>query len=370
MQRLRGGGAGRSSLATGLRSEFTSPATEGAGLSQAWRRRLTVALVCMALFNDMVQVSMLTPIIPTLIASPPPLGVSERAEVAMGLLFASKDICQLAAAPLAGWLTSRHSSHAALCLSTAGLGLATISFAEASTFTQLLIARGCQGAASAATMSGGLSLIAETHPEAIRGQAMGVAYTGLALGVLCGPLVGGLLFQRFGRRATFHLAGAFVLANALAQVLLMTSCPPTFLERKNGDSDEKKSLAAMSSVRKLLSNGHVLAVFWATVAVNGVLGMLKPVSQMILDREFQMGMVSRSLVISVATVTYVSTTPVAGYLSDRVPRARLLSLSLVLMALSTLALSLRFLGFFTIIVACALVGSSAAFSGSVGTSLY
>jgi DHA1 family solute carrier family 18 vesicular amine transporter 1/2 len=321
-----------------------------------WRRRLTVLLVSLALFNDMLQLSMLTPIIPSLIASPPPLGVRENSEVAMGLLFAIKDVCQLTAAPVAGWLTSRHSSHAALCISTAGLGLATISFAEATTFTQLLVARGCQGAASAATMSGGLSLIAETHSEANRGRAMGIAYTGLALGVMSGPLVGGLLFQRMGRRATFHLAGAFVLANALAQVLLMASCPPTFLKHQ-----DKKSSVALSSIFKLLSNADVLAVAASTVAVNGVLGMLKPLSQLILDREFQMGVVARSLVISVATVTYVGTTPIAGILSDSVPRARLLSLSLVLMALSTLALALRCLGFWTIIVACGLVGSSAAF---------
>jgi MFS family permease len=40
-------------------------------------------------------------------------------------------------------------------------------------------------------MSGGMSLIAETHPAAIRGTAIGLAYSGLAIGVLCGPLLGG-----------------------------------------------------------------------------------------------------------------------------------------------------------------------------------
>ena len=86
---------------------------EAGGAGRALRRQLTVLLVAMALFNDMLQLSMLTPIIPSLIASPPPLGVSSNGQVAMGLLFASKDICQLSAAPLAAILISRYSSRLA-----------------------------------------------------------------------------------------------------------------------------------------------------------------------------------------------------------------------------------------------------------------
>ena len=168
---------------------------------------------------------MLTPIIPALIASPPPLGVVANGEMAMGLLFASKDICQLAAAPLAGVLTQSCSSHTALLISTVGLGIATMIFAEGTTFRSLLLARGAQGAASAAIMSGGFSLIAETLSMGARGAAMSAAYAGLAMGVLCGPLIGGLLFEKLGRRATFRLAATIVLANALAQTGLIVFSP-------------------------------------------------------------------------------------------------------------------------------------------------
>lgn len=129
--------------------------------------------------------------------------------MALGLFFASKDICQMTFAPLAGILTSKTSANTALILSTVGLGLATFVFAEATTFWQLLVARGAQGAASAAVMCGrGLSLIAETHPQDIRGSAMGLAQSGLALGLLLSPLIGGLLFERLGRANTFRLAAS------------------------------------------------------------------------------------------------------------------------------------------------------------------
>jgi hypothetical protein len=111
------------------------------------RRRSTVlVLVALALFNDALQCTMLAPIIHTLVVdSPPPLGVTSNGEIALGIFFASKDICQLTFAPLAGILTARTSPNAALILSTAGLGLATFVFAEAKTFPQLLLARGAQG---------------------------------------------------------------------------------------------------------------------------------------------------------------------------------------------------------------------------------
>ena len=224
--------------------------------------------------------------------------------------------------------------------------------AEGTTFRQLLVARGCQGAASAAIMSGGLSLIAETQPAHSRGRALALAYTGLALGVLSGPLVGGLLFERLGRRRTFYLAGSVVLVNALAQMPLLYESPASLLAPEHarearatsppgskGGANKAPSSSATAYLR-LLSHPHVLAVCvrrqwilanhafahtaicWhtlctcthshthththtythththkhkqvalSTVAINGVLGLLKPLSQLVLDHEFAMGMV-------------------------------------------------------------------------------
>jgi hypothetical protein len=93
-------------------------------------QRLTVLVVGVALFNDFMLITMLVPIIPQLLKSPPPLGVERNSEVAMGVLFASKDICQLAFAPLAGMLTTHGSSHTALIWSTVGLAISTVACEE------------------------------------------------------------------------------------------------------------------------------------------------------------------------------------------------------------------------------------------------
>ena len=339
------------------------------GLSETKRRRLTVLLVAMALFNDTLQLTMLLPIIPTLVSSPPPLGLEANAEIAMGVFFASKDICQLAFAPLAGYLTARTSSNVALTVSTVALGLATLVFASCTTFRQLLLARSMQGAASAAVLCGGLSLIAETHSVEARGSAMAMAYSGLALGVLCGPLIGGWLFHKLGRHKTFSLAGILVLANAAAQVALMVLAPPAKMLQ---DSKNKKEAitTVFGSFRTMFANREVLAVAGAIFAVHAVVGVVKPLSQVVLEREFGMAIVQRSLVITVATAAYLIGTPIAGYMSDRMSRPRLVGISLMLAGLSTLAFALRGIfgiAMFSLCMGC--LGLSLAWNGSVAQAL-
>lgn len=211
-----------------------------------------------------------------------------------------------------------------------------------------------------------MSLIAETQPVEHRGAAMGVAYTGLALGVLCGPLIGGLLFEKLGRQRTFRLAAAIVLANALAQTALMVFAPAvkTIVDETK---EAEPSLAA--SLRTMFSNREVLAVAAAIFCVNGVVGVIKPLSQVVLDREFNMSIVNRSFVITIATFTYLLGTPIAGYLSDRMPKARLVSFSLLLMSLSTVFFSLRGLGLWAFFICVGLLGLAMAFNGSVTQAL-
>ena len=282
----------------------------------------------------------------------------------------------MAFAPIAGILTSKTSSNTALILSTAGLGLATFVFAEATTFRQLLFARGAQGAASAAVMCGGLSLIAETHPQNIRGSAMGLAQSGLALGLLCGPLIGGLLFQRLGRVKTFRLAAGIVLANAVAMVGLMWLAPPERSvesssdqeKNKEGVSGKKKESLAESS-KRLLTNHDILAVTASTFAIHAVIGCIKPISQVVLDEEFGLSMVKRSFVISIATVSYFITAPFSGWLSDRMSRSKLVSLSLVLQSGSAGFFALRHLGIWAFYVCVGLLGVAMGMQKSSSQSL-
>jgi DHA1 family solute carrier family 18 vesicular amine transporter 1/2 len=344
-------------------------------------QRLTVLLVAIALFNDTLQLTMLLPIIHTLVTSPPPLGVTTNTEVALGIFFASKDICQMIFAPFAAILTSKTSPNIALLVSTIGLGLATLLFAEGTTFIQLLIARASQGAASAAVMCGGMSLIAQTHSSGEnRGSAIGLAQTGLALGLLCGPLIGGLLFQKFGRKKTFQCAAIFVMINAVAQIFLMIFAPPT-TTTKIVEKQKKKSIvegvSSLSSGSRsrwmslLQNNPDILIVAASTLAIHSVVGVIKPLSQVVLDKEFGISMIGRSLIISIATVTYFISTPIAGYWSDRISKSKLVATSLVLMFMASVffGISLTFVLLWPMNIGVGLIGTSMGVAGAASQAL-
>ena len=96
---------------------------------------------------------------------------------------------------------------------------------------------------------------------------------------------------------------------------------------------------------------------------------LEPLSQILLDREFGLGVVARSLVFSSATVAYLVTTPFAGHLSDTLPKSRLVCVGLCLMVLSSVVLTLRSFGLGAVLVCCCLIGTGCAFANAAGQAL-
>ena len=140
-------------------------------------------------------------------------------------LFSTKDACQLLCAPFMGALTLRIGPRRTLAASLLGLAAATLAFAEASSLRELLAARALQGAASAALMSGGLTLVAEEHTAEERGGAIAHAQMGLGVGATAGPVLGGLLLESVGRRAAFFAAAVLVALNAALVLFLEWAAP-------------------------------------------------------------------------------------------------------------------------------------------------
>lgn len=69
----------------------------------------------------------------------------------------------------------------------------------------LIIARAIQGAGASITMSGGPALVTEAFPAKERGKAFGLVGTSVALGLLTGPMIGGLIIQHISWRWIFFV---------------------------------------------------------------------------------------------------------------------------------------------------------------------
>ena len=132
---------------------------------------------------------------------------------------------------------------------------------------------------------------------------------------------------------------------------------------------KKQQEGLVAAFRTLLQNSSVRTVVITSIAIHAVLGVLKPISMLVMDREFHLGTVKRSLVITCATVTNLLCTPVAGFCSDKVSKPHMLVIALLLMALSTALMALRGWGLWALYVCCSLVGAGKAMEASAGQAL-
>lgn len=87
-------------------------------------------------------------------------------------------------------------------------------FAFGRSYSVLFLARAVQGLGSSCSSVSGMGLLAERYPDdKERGNAMGIALGGLALGVLIGPPFGGFMYEFFGKSAPFLILSVLALSD-------------------------------------------------------------------------------------------------------------------------------------------------------------
>ncbi|XP_007433796.1 chromaffin granule amine transporter [Python bivittatus] len=142
--------------------------------------------------------------------------------VRVGLLFASKALMQLIANPLVGPLTNRIGYHIPMFLGFVIMFLSTLLFAFSRSYTLLFIARALQGFGSACSSVAGLGMLASVYPDDCeRGNAMGIALGGLALGVLVGAPFGSVMYAFVGKSSPFLILAFLALLDGALQLCIL-----------------------------------------------------------------------------------------------------------------------------------------------------
>ena len=280
-----------------LPRETTSPALVAAAVPDAalsWRTTLAVG---MALCNDVLLLLMLVPMLPHLL----PAGSSA---LALSFVFSAKDAAQLLLAPLAGALTLRFGARRTLAASLFAVAAATVAFAEARGLRALLAARALQGAASAALMSGGLTLVAETHPPAERASAIARAQAGLGVGAAIGPVFGGLMLEAAGRRGAFYSASALVLLNGVA-VIAVGRGDPQSARRSDPAAERRPAAPAARQLLSLLGNRAIATVALGIFAEYAAGGCYDVTFGIHLSETFGVGAAGASLAFALEPITYL-----------------------------------------------------------------
>ncbi|KAH7728857.1 Protein CAT-1 a [Aphelenchoides avenae] len=186
--------------------------------------------------------------------------------------------------------------------------LSTLLFAFGGAFGTLWMARALQGVGSACTSTSGMGMLAQAYPDdAERGNAMGIALGGLALGVLVGPPYGGLLYQWAGKELPFLLLALLALADGALQC--------TVLQPKI-DRGEPEGTA----IKELITDPYIIVAAGSITIGNLGIAMLEPSLPLWMMESWGAGSFERGAAFLPASVSYLLGTNIFGPLAHKIGR--------------------------------------------------
>merc|ERR1719471_2583890 len=188
--------------------------------------------------------------------------VEENLEV--GVMFASKAFVQLIANPFVGRLTNSIGYSIPMFAGFIIMFISTVIFAFGRSYSVLFLARALQGIGASCSSVSGMGMLADRYTDdKERGNAMGIALGGLALGVLIGPPFGGFMYQFVGKTAPFLILAFLALVDGCLQMLILQ---PEVIK-----SDEPAP-----SLKALASDPYIRVCAGAITFANMGIAMLEP----------------------------------------------------------------------------------------------
>ncbi|KAB0405752.1 hypothetical protein E2I00_001593, partial [Balaenoptera physalus] len=254
--------------------------------------------------------------------------------VQVGLLFASKATVQLLTNPFIGLLTNRSlppgifASHSLIRIWKTKAGEKAM-FAFSRSYVFLLIARSLQGIGSSCSSVAGMGMLASVYTDdEERGNAMGIALGGLAMGVLVGPPFGSVLYEFVGKTAPFLVLAALVLLDGAIQLFVLQP------SRVQPESQKGTPLAT------LLKDPYILIAAGSICFANMGIAMLEPalpiwMMETMCSHKWQLG-----VAFLPASISYLLGTNIFGILAHKMGRWLCALLGMIIVGISILCIPL------------------------------
>nr|CAD7399500.1 unnamed protein product [Timema poppensis] len=261
--------------------------------------------------------------------------------VAVGMMFASKAFVQLLANPIVGPLTHKIGYSIPMFTGFIIMFLSTLMragrdvvdeardtltekrgifvFAFGRSYSVLFLARALQGIGSSCSSVSGMGMLAERYPDdKERGNAMGIALGGLALGVLIGPPFGGVMYEFVGKSAPFLILSALALGDGLLQLLMLQPA----VVRQESDPP---------SLKALVMDPYIVIAAGAITFANMGIAMLEPSLPIWMMDTMNAGRWKQGVTFLPASISYLIGTNLFGPLGHRMGRwlAALLGLIII-----------------------------------------
>jgi DHA1 family multidrug resistance protein-like MFS transporter len=141
----------------------------------------------------------------------------------LGLLVATAALLEFLFGPLWGSVSDRVGRKPVLMVGLFGYAISTFLFGISSRLWMLFAARALSGVLSSATITAAMAYVSDITGEESRGEGMGKIGAAMALGVMLGPGLGGLLAEGSLARPFFIAAGLSLLSLLFVSAFLPES---------------------------------------------------------------------------------------------------------------------------------------------------
>ncbi|KAJ6172311.1 hypothetical protein N7470_001378 [Penicillium chermesinum] len=150
------------------------------------------------------------------------LTIFHTAQSLISILLAVYGASLLTGSPLFGYFADQCKlRRVPFVLGLIALLVSTVLFIVARSFPVLVIARSLQGLSAAAVWVVGLAIIADTVPQERVSEVMGQTTIGLTWGFLFGPMIGGIVYEKFGFYATFAIPVFLIILDVALRFALI-----------------------------------------------------------------------------------------------------------------------------------------------------
>jgi len=285
-------------------------------------KRCAIAAVLIGLYCDF---ALLTVVIPTVPARLQAEGIDDSL---IFVLFSSKAAVQILANPVVGRLVDNFGPMRPLLLAITVLAASSLSFgislSSSSIHHHMLYAilfssRAIQGVASCALMSGGMALLTRLHEADDRSSAMSTAMLGVALGVMTGAPLGGILADRISVLAPYGGIAAMVVLPLILHLkfVLEGGFGEGSWPEEEEDEARLDEMPQGGTATSLYGDRFVIIPTGAVAVINMCIAVIEPSVPLYLAKEpFNYGSMAQGLIFGISTLGYLCGTPIAGYLAD------------------------------------------------------
>jgi DHA1 family multidrug resistance protein-like MFS transporter len=230
-------------------------------------------------------------------------------------------------APLWGLLADRYGRKIMVVRAMFGGAVVIGAMGFAQNVYQLVILRAIQGTLTG-TVPAAMTLVASSAPPQRRGFAIGVLQMAIYLGSSVGPLLGGLIADSLGYRATFWTTGALLfLAGVLVSALVREQFTPPEADEREEEGTERRKPRLLDGLLLVLRTRALLSIFGIRMLMNMAFGVIAPILPLFLQTIAAPGVKIASLAGTISGLSSAASAGAAivmGRVSDRVGPRRVL----------------------------------------------